>query len=82
MLSEEELVKVLEERAREAVRAVVKASYICRACSERFSRLFVDDLAKRIRPKETTPSQYSSTAPTATETQTEERDPAEGLKFF
>lgn len=81
LLSEEELVKILEERVRDAVRAVVKASYVCRACSERFSRLFVDDLAKRNRPPESSPSQYSSTVqPTVTEQESPE--PAEGLKFF
>ncbi len=78
LLSEEELVKILEERAREAVRAVVKASYVCRACSERFSRLFVDDLARRRRPPERPPSQYAQEQ----SQEAESSDPAEGLKFF
>jgi len=77
LLSEEELIKVLEEKAREAVRAVVKASYVCRACSERFSRLFVDDLSKRKRPVESRPVQYSQKEQTQ-----EQSDPAEALKFF
>ncbi|MBL7160534.1 MAG: hypothetical protein ISS93_01645 [Candidatus Aenigmarchaeota archaeon] len=79
LLSEEELIKVLEERAREAVKAVVKASYVCRACSERFSRLFVDDLAKRKRPPEARAVQYTAPAESQTE---QETDPAENLKFF
>ena len=76
LLSEEELVKILEERAREVVRAVVRATYICRACTERFSRLFVDDLSKRQRPPETRPSAEVQPEPT------QQTDPAEGLKFF
>lgn len=84
LLSEEELVKILEatKAAEDMIRAVIKASYICRACSERFSRLFVDDLAKRKRPEDTRPSytpiQTSEEAPV----QQEGTDPAEGLKFF
>ena len=78
LLSEEELIKVLEERAREAVRAVVRATYICRACAEKFSRLFVDDLSKRQRPPESRPASsltMSQTPPTS-------NDPADSLRFF
>ena len=78
LLSEEDLVKVLEERpARDVLRAVIKATYVCRACTERFSRLFVDDLTKRQRPAE-------AQAPVHTQEQpaTEEAEPAENLKFF
>jgi len=71
LLSEEELVKILEEKARDVIRAVIRATYICRACTERFSRLFIDDLSKRKRPEE------SPVTP-----QSQETDPAENLKFF
>lgn len=71
LLSEEELVKILEEKARDVIRAVIRATYICRACTERFSRLFIDDLSKRKRPEE---SQVTPQSP--------ETDPAENLKFF
>jgi Zn-finger nucleic acid-binding protein len=74
LLSEEELVKILEE-ARQAIRAVIKATYICRACAEKFSRLFIDDLSKRKRPEEN--RQYASSPETPQQT-----DPPEGLKFF
>lgn len=79
LLSEEELIKILEGRAREAIHAVVKGTYICRACTERFSRLFVDDLSLRKRPPEVVPSQYANQPAPVQETQSE---PAENLKFF
>jgi len=81
LLSEEELVKIIEGKARDAVKAVVRATYICRACAEKFSRLFVDDLSKRQRPPEIRPSQYSST-PEPVSTTSEGNDPADSLKFF
>ena len=80
LLSEEELVKLVEERAREAVRAVIRATYICRACTEKFSRLFVDDLGKRKRPVEKPPGQYTPAQETQ-DTQ-ETSDPVDSLKFF
>lgn len=79
LLSEEELVKVLEERsAREVLRAIIKATYVCRACSEKFSRLFVDDLGKRKKPPE---KSFAPSSPPATQ-EYQPSDPAEGLKFF
>lgn len=80
LLSEEELVTLLEERSRDIMRAIIKATYVCRACAERFSRLFVDDLAKRNRPPETGPGPYSNASPV--EEKGDKTDPAEGLQFF
>jgi len=75
LLSEEELIKILEERtAKDVLRAVIKGTYVCRACTEKFSRLFIDDISKRKRPEETRPSLYQA--------QRQESDPAESLKFF
>ncbi|MBI4021084.1 MAG: hypothetical protein HY369_02485 [Candidatus Aenigmarchaeota archaeon] len=79
LLSEEELIRILEEKA--AIRAIIKGVYICRACTEKFSRLFVEDLGKRRRPAETAPSQFTSTPATAPQADPA-TDPAEGLQFF
>jgi len=75
-LSEEELVQVLENA--DPVKVLVKATYQCMSCSERFTRLVCDDLAARRRPAET-PGQYAQ-RPAAQPAPA--RDPAEGLKFF
>ncbi|MBI4181350.1 MAG: hypothetical protein HY520_00070 [Candidatus Aenigmarchaeota archaeon] len=76
LLSEEDLVQLLPDR--EAVRAVVKALYVCRACAEKFSRLFVEDLARRKRPQES----RASPAAAAPSPAKDEAEIAEGLKFF
>ena len=80
-LSEEELVKVLEERSFERnLRAILKATYQCRACSEKFSRLFIEDLARRKRPKETPPSQLGAVV--APQAASQQSDIPESIKFF
>lgn len=80
LLSEEDLVKLIEEHARDAIKAVIKGTYTCRACSEKFSRLFIEDLSKRKKPPELrfAPSVQAAVQ----EEKTEASDPAEGLKFF
>ncbi len=45
-IAEEELIKVLEGRT---LRAILKILYVCRACSEKFSRLVHEDLESRKR---------------------------------
>lgn len=49
-LSEEELVRIMENTA--PMKVVAKATFQCRACSERFSRLVCDDLDARKREAE------------------------------
>lgn len=74
-LAEEELVKVLE--GTEPLRIIARAVFVCRACSERFSRLIVDSL--EARKKEDVLGSSGAPAGTASTTAT---DAAEGLKFF
>jgi hypothetical protein len=72
-LSEEEFVKVLENS--EPLKVVIKALYVCKACSERFSRLVYDNLEARLKTGETS-SASSITSASSTD------KAAEGLKFF
>jgi hypothetical protein len=74
-LAEEELVKVLENT--EPVKVITKAVFVCRACSERFSRLIVDTLDARKREDVVgTAGTASSGAASASGEQ------IDGLKFF
>lgn len=75
-LSEEELVKILENT--EPMKVILKATYQCRACSERFIRLVHDLLDARKKPEEI-PAQPDQVTQTETNSETE---PAESLKFF
>ena len=78
-LVDEELVKILDERsAARELRAILKATYVCRACSERFSRLHVDDLSKRKKPVE----QAAPIVATPTQEPPSTGAPEEGLRFF
>jgi hypothetical protein len=81
-LSEEELVKTLDERflSRGELKAVIRATFVCRACSEKFSRIFVEDIAKRKKPEPTGPQTPSGQPPSTP--YEEKSEPAEGLKFF
>lgn len=74
-LAEEELVKVLENT--EPLKIIAKAVFVCRACSERFSRLIVDTLDARKREDVIGASETASVGTASTPT-----DAAEGLKFF
>lgn len=78
-LSEEELVQVLDNV--EPIKVVSKSVYVCRACSEKFSRLVCENLAakKKMGPdnapvQDTRVKRTSDVKPSS--------DPAEGLKFF
>ena len=77
-LSEEELVQILSET--DPVKILIKAVYVCRACSERFSRLVYDDLSSRKRE----PAQTQRVQQTQEHMQIEtvKDEPAESLKFF
>ena len=50
-IAEEELIKVLEGRT---LRAILKILYVCRSCSEKFSRLVHEDLEGRKRDEKGT----------------------------
>jgi len=76
-LSEEELIQVLENV--DPVKVLLKATFQCMSCSERFTRLICDDLSARKRPIESrTPGSY----PTQSVQSAPQSDPAEGLRFF
>jgi len=76
-IAEEELIKVLEGRT---LRAILKILYVCRACSEKFSRLVHEDLESRKRDesgtKSTTSYSQGSSPPSSTE------QIPETLRFF
>ncbi len=78
-LSEEELIKVLEST--EPMKIIVKATYQCRACSERFSRLVNDMLDARKKPEEV-PVAYGSAVHSQPGSDMSTDQAAEGLKFF
>lgn len=69
-LCDEELVKILENT--EPMKIIIKATYVCKSCSERFSRLVCENLDARKR-------EGFETSNSATGAVSE---PAEGLKFF
>ncbi len=77
-LADEELVQVLENT--DPVKVLVKATYQCMSCSERFTRIICDELSARRRPTEQSHPGYS-TQP-APVRPSPANDPAEGLKFF
>lgn len=54
-LSEEEVVKVLENTT--PIKVIMKVTYICKACNERFSRVFSEDVEAKKKPEEQMPAQ-------------------------
>jgi hypothetical protein len=70
-LCEEELVKILENT--DPIKIIIKASYQCKACTERFTRIIYDNLNARKKQEETT---------TSTPTTIKQTESVEGLKFF
>lgn len=78
-IAEEDLVKVLENS--KPLKAILKIIYVCRACTERFSRLVHEDLETK---KRDTSGINASTDFTKYSNQdsSDSDDAAEGLKFF
>jgi hypothetical protein len=89
-LADEELIKVLENT--DPMKIMFRAIFTCRACAEKFSRIFYDDLGSRKKPPEVRPFPYQSQQygqqfgqqyEPVRATRTDEDDSAaEGLKFF
>lgn len=89
-LADEELIKVLENT--DPMKIMFKAIFSCRACSEKFSRIFYDDLGSRKKPPEIRPFPYQGQQPQQSQQQYEpvrpvdsgvsEDEAAEGLRFF
>ena len=80
-LHEEELVQVLE--GTRPLKAVLKATMVCRACAEKFSRLFVDTLENRKPPVSSPGTAQSGPYAMVPRVVSDFKDePAEGLRFF
>lgn len=87
-LIDEELIKVLDNT--DPMKIMFKAIFTCRACSERFSRIYYDDLGARKKPPEVRQypyqgqpnQQYEQVRPVDTTEPKSEDEAAEGLKFF
>ncbi len=85
-ISEEELVKILEETR--PLKAVIKVFYVCRACVEKFSRLVHENLEDKKRDISgvnaglNSSSGYSQQPQQAPTYSRSEDTAAEGLKFF
>lgn len=70
-LCDEELVQVIENS--DPMKIIIKATYICKACAEKFSRLVCENLEAKKREK------FETSNSTTRKTVTEQ---VEGLKFF
>ena len=58
-VSDEEVVKVLESIT--PIKVILKVTYVCRSCGERFSRVFSEDVqAKRKEDRSPSPGMPSS----------------------
>ena len=77
-LHEEELVQVLENT--KPLKAVLRATMVCRACAEKFSRLFVDTLEGR-KPPQSSPAGPYNQVPRAV-SDIKDEPTTEGLRFF
>jgi len=88
-LAEEDLIQVLESA--DPVKLMIKATYQCRACSERFTRIIYDDINARKKQEDLRPppSPYQNQPneqqgyDQSTVVRTDDSDQAaENLKFF
>ncbi len=78
-LAEEELVQVLNT---DPMRVISKATYVCRSCSERFTRLVCEPLDSKRKPPEAPYAAGGAYVYSRPQPQAAQPDPAEGLKFF
>jgi hypothetical protein len=86
-LAEEDLIQVLEST--DPVKLMLRATYQCRACSERFTRVIYDDITARKKEMGSgsppVPSPYAGSESDAQgypSKTNDEGNAAEGLKFF
>jgi len=84
-LVDEDLIQILEKA--EPVKMLIKATYQCRACSDRFTRLYYDLLEARKKPEMhymQAPQQYQQQYQNQYQQpqQESEDEPPTGLKFF
>ncbi|MEE9323791.1 MAG: hypothetical protein V3U72_04565 [Candidatus Aenigmarchaeota archaeon] len=83
---EEEAIKVLENT--KPMRIIMRVTYVCRSCSEKFSRIFWEDVELKKRPQEfqTQPSPGMPTSEYAVRpgmsTTGETKEPGDRLRFL
>jgi len=78
-VSDEEVVKVLESVT--PIKVILKVTYVCRSCGERFSRVFSEDIEAK-RKEEWTPSPGMPTSEHAVRPATPATEPVERLRFL
>ena len=83
-VSEEEAIKILETTT--PIKIIMRVTYVCRSCNERFSRIFCEDVEARKRPQEFQPAPGMPTSEYAVQpgmsTTGETKEPAERLRFL
>jgi hypothetical protein len=82
-VSDEEAIKILETTS--PIKIIMRVTYVCRSCNERFSRIFSEDVETRKRPQEwpspgMPTSEYAVRPGVSTTGTTQE--PAERLRFL
>ncbi len=78
-VSEEEVVKVLENTT--PIKVILKVTYVCRSCGERFSRVFSEDVQAK-RREDWSPSPGMPTSEYAVRPATSAAEPADRLRFL
>jgi hypothetical protein len=96
-LSEEDLIQVIDgkETRSPTTKLMLKATYACRACAEKFTRIVYDELNSRKKQEDKIPNPYALSTPVNKYNQegyeqprstivrtTDEEEAAESLKFF
>jgi phage terminase large subunit GpA-like protein len=81
-LVDEELVKVMENT--DPMKVIAKATYVCRSCGDRFSRLAVENIdAKKAEPQTRPEGVYSGqTYGSAQKARAQQDDAIDQLRFF
>ena len=84
-VSDEEAIKILE--ATTPIKIIMRVTYVCRSCNERFSRIFSEDVEARKKPPEWQqpapgmPTSEYAVRPGMSATG-ETKEPADRLKFL
>ena len=79
-LSEEEFIQMLD--GIEPVKVVTKGVYVCKSCTDRFTRIHIDEVEGRRKPQ-AAPASSTGTIPYAPSARRlTEDEAAESLKFF
>ncbi len=83
-VSDEEAIKIIETTT--PIKIIMKVTYVCRSCNERFSRIFCEDIEAKKKPQEYQPAPGMPTSEYAVRpgmpSGGETREPAEKLRFL